>query len=155
LKALVVHYSRTGNTEKVAAELANALAADTEAIVDRKGRKGALGYLAAGKDTTRKIPAQIDDPKKDPSRYDLVVIGTPVWVYTVSTPVLAYLQKYAGRFPEVAFFLTHGGNFEKTFEDMATAAGRQPKATLAVFEKDLRKGAHVRQVKEFVAKLTS
>jgi flavodoxin len=155
MKTLVVHYSRTGNTGKLAAEIAQALGADTETIIDKKKRSGPIGYLLAGRDATRKVAAQIEEPKKDPSWYDLVVIGTPVWAWTVSAPVRAYLQKYAGKFPEVAFFLTHGGNFEKTFDDMAAAAKRQPKATLAVFEKDLRKGGHVQQEKEFVAKLSA
>ena len=153
MKALVVHYSRTGNTEKVAAELAKALGADAETIIDQKNRKGPIGWLTAGRDSTKKIPANIEEPKKDPTWYDLVVVGTPVWAWTVSAPVLAYLQKYAGKFPEVAFFLTFDGNMEKTFGDMAAAAGRQPKATLAVHAKDIRSGAFVQQIKDFAAKL--
>ena len=155
MKALVVYYSRTGNTEKVAAELAQALGADTEAIIDKKNRKGPIGWLVAGKDSTKKIPADIEEPKKDPTWYDLVVIGTPVWAWTVSAPVLAYLQKFSGKFPEVAFFLTFDGNMEKTFGDMATAAGKQPKATLAVHAKDIKSGAFVQQIKDFAAKLAN
>jgi len=153
MKALVVHYSRTGNTEKVAAEIAQTLAADTETIIDQKGRKGPIGWLTAGRDSTRKIPANIDEPKKDPTWYDLVVIGTPVWAWTVSAPVLAYLNKFTGKFPEVAFFLTYDGNMEKTFDDMTAAAGRKPKATLAVHAKDIKSGEFVAKIKEFAAKL--
>jgi flavodoxin/membrane protease YdiL (CAAX protease family) len=155
MKVLVVHYSRTGNTEKVAAELAKALGADTETIVDQKNRKGPIGWLTAGKDSSQKIPAHIDEPKYDPSAYEMVVIGTPVWAWTVSAPVLAYLNKFSGKFPEVAFFLTYDGNMEKTFEDMTAAAKRQPKATLAVHAKELKRGEHSEKVKEFVAKLSS
>jgi flavodoxin len=155
MKALVVHYSRTGNTEKAAAELAKALGADTETIIDQKNRKGPIGWLTAGRDSTKKIPAQIDEPKNDPSAYELVVIGTPVWAWTVSAPVLAYLQKFSGKFPEVAFFLTFDGNMEKTFDEMAAAAGRKPKATLAIHAKDLKSGAHEQKIKEFAATLSS
>jgi flavodoxin len=155
MKALVVYYSRTGNTEKVANEIAQALGADTETIIDKKSRKGPIGWLSAGKDSTRKIPADIEEPKKEPSAYELVVIGTPVWAWTVSAPVLAYLNKFTGKLPEVAFFLTYDGNMEKTFEDMTAAAGKTPKATLAVHHKELKRGAHAGQVKEFVAKLSS
>ena len=155
MKALVVHYSRTGNTEKVAAEIAKALGADSETIIDRKNRKGPIGWLTAGRDSTRKTPADIEEPKHDPSGYDLVVIGTPVWAWTVSAPVLAYLNKFTKKFPEVAFFLTYDGNMEKTFSDMAAAAGRQPKATLAVLAKDIKSGAFAQQVKDFAAKLSA
>jgi len=153
-RTLVVHYSRTGNTENVAAELAKQLGADTETIIDQKNRKGPIGWLSAGKDATKKIPARIDEPKKDPSAYDLVVIGTPVWAWTVSAPVLAYLNKFSGKFPQVAFFLTFDGNMEKTFDDMAAAAGKQPSATLAVHQKDIKSGAHVQKIHEFAAKLS-
>ena len=155
MKALVVHYSRTGNTEKVAAELAKALGADAETIIDQKNRKGPIGWLGAGKDASQKVPAKIDEPKKDPSGYDLVVIGTPVWAWTVSAPVLAYLNKFTGKFPEVAFFLTYDGNMEKTFDDMTAAAGRKPKATMAVHAKHIKSGEHVQEIKEFAAKLSS
>jgi len=152
---LVVHYSRTGNTEKVTGEIAKALGADTETIIDKKSRKGPIGWLSAGKDSTRKVPADIEEPKYDPSGFDLVVIGTPVWAWTVSAPVLAYLQKFSGKFPEVAFFLTFDGNMEKTFADMAAAAGKQPKATLAVHTRDIKSEAFVQQIKDFAGKLST
>jgi flavodoxin len=155
MKTLVAYYSRTGNTEKVARELAQALGADTETIIDKKNRKGPIGWLSAGKDASQKVPAQIEEPKKDPSAYDLVVIGTPVWAWTVSAPVLAYLNRFSGKFPEVAFFLTYDGNMEKTFDDMTAAAGKTPKATLAVDARQLKRGEHAGQVKEFVGKLSS
>jgi flavodoxin len=155
MRVLVVHYSRTGNTEKVAAELAQALGADTETIIDHKNRKGPIGWLTAGRDSTKKIAAQIDEPKKDPSAYELVVIGTPVWAWTVSAPVLAYLNRFSGKFPEVAFFLTYDGNMEKTFDEMAAAAGRKPKATLAIHAKELKSGEHVEKIKQFAAKLSA
>ena len=152
-KTLVVYYSRTGNTEKVALELAKELDADIEMIIDTKDRSGAIGYLVAGKETTQKVPAQIEKPRLDPSGYDLVIVGTPCWVFTMATPVLAYFNRLAGALPEVAFFLTHNGNFGKTFEDMAAAAGRRPKAKLAVLSKEVRRGEYHAGVREFISEL--
>lgn len=152
-RTLVVYYSRTGNTEKVARELAKELNADIERIIDTKDRSGAIGYLVAGKETTQKVPAHIEGPKMDPSKYDLVIVGTPCWVFTMATPVLAYFIRQAGALPEVAFFLTHNGNFGKTFEDMAEAAGRRPKAKLAVLSKEVRREEYHARVREFVSEL--
>jgi hypothetical protein len=123
MKALVVYYSRTGNTEKVALELANELNADIERIIDTKDRSGAIGYLVAGKETTQKVPAQIEKPRLD------------------------------GGLPEVAFFLTHNGNFGKTFEDMAAAAGSKPVGTLDVLSNEVKRGAYHAKVQEFAARL--
>jgi hypothetical protein len=73
----------------------------------------------------------------------------------VSAPVLAYLNRFSGKFPEVAFFLTYDGNMEKTFDEMAAAAGRKPKATLAIHAKELKSGEHVEKIKQFAAKLSA
>ena len=53
MKALVVYYSRTGNTKHVAEMIAGALKADLEELVDKRGREGFLGYLRSGRDAIR------------------------------------------------------------------------------------------------------
>ena len=51
----------------------------------------------------------------------------------------AFLRRNAGRFYEVAFFLTLGGaEAEKAFREMETLAGRAAKATLAVRDKEVK-----------------
>jgi flavodoxin len=49
------------------------------------------------------------------SPYDLVLVGGPVWWYTVSTPVMSFLKQadFAGK--RVAAFCTHEGGLGKTF----------------------------------------
>jgi hypothetical protein len=42
---IVSCYSRTGNTRKIAEELANALGCDIEEIIDTKNGSGKLAYL--------------------------------------------------------------------------------------------------------------
>jgi menaquinone-dependent protoporphyrinogen IX oxidase len=43
--------------------------------------------------------------KKDPSKYDLVVIGSPVWAFHIPPFTKAYLKK--NKFNKVAFFCTY------------------------------------------------
>ena len=86
MKALVVYYSRSGVTRKVAQALAAALGAEIEEIVDTKDRSGAGGWLKAGADASLKRLTAIQPMTKDPAGYDLVVIGTPVWGWTM-TPI--------------------------------------------------------------------
>lgn len=50
MSRLVVFYSRTGNTKKVAEALARELKCDTDEILETKSRKGILGYIFAGRD---------------------------------------------------------------------------------------------------------
>jgi hypothetical protein len=77
---LVVYYSLTGNTERVAEDLAARLGADLERVDDRKNRSGFFGHLSAALDSVRERPAQITYIGKYPSDYALTLIGTPTWV---------------------------------------------------------------------------
>lgn len=155
MKALVVYYSRTGHAAQVAEQIAKELGADAERINDKKKRCGIIGWLGAGRDATREIPADIEEPKKDPTAYDLVVVGTPIWAHRMSTPVLAYLKRFSGKLPAVAFFITCGGNYQQTLETMGGLAGKAPMATLVVLDRELKRGEHAVRLLEFVGKLSS
>ncbi len=60
-KSLVVFYSRTGTTKRVAESISNLLKCDVEEIVDRKNRKGPLGYLKSESDAMSKKLTVIKD----------------------------------------------------------------------------------------------
>ena len=102
MKSLVLFYSRTGNTGKIANEIAVKLNSDIEEIFDKKNRKGIFGYLAAAKDAATKKFTQIEEVKKDLSQYDLVIIGTPVWAWGMAPAIRTYLSK--NKFNKLAFF---------------------------------------------------
>ncbi|MGZ7109578.1 MAG: flavodoxin family protein, partial [Methanobacterium sp.] len=53
MKILVVFYSRTDNTRKVAEEIKNSLDCDIEEIIDTQNRSGPLGYMRSGRDASR------------------------------------------------------------------------------------------------------
>ncbi len=85
VKILVVYYSRTGTTRKVAQAIAEATHADMEEIVPVRGYKGPLGWLRAGREGSSRRPAEIAPLQKDPTAYDVVVAGTPIWGWNVSS----------------------------------------------------------------------
>jgi multimeric flavodoxin WrbA len=105
---LVVYYSLTGNTERVAKDLARRLDADVENIHDKRHRRGMLGGFFAALDAWRQVPAAIDTPRYDPSQYRIVLIGTPVWLGQMTPAVRAYLQRESSGFKAVGFFMTSG-----------------------------------------------
>ena len=130
MKTLVVFYSRTGNTRMVAGEIAKQLKADTDEITDKADRSGAKGWILAGRDASRKSLADIES-KKDPAKYDLVIIGTPIWAFTVTPAIRTYFTKNK-ELSKVAFFLTSGGKgIEHTFKEMEKLS-KKPLATLAI-----------------------
>jgi flavodoxin len=159
MKTLVTYYSRTGNTKKVAEEMAKLLNADIDHIVDKTDRKGAKGWLLSGRDATKKHKTEIKY-EKDPKSYDLVVIGTPIWAFTVTPAIRTYLHDNAKKLKKVAFFTTSGGmGIENTFEEMAKLS-KKPIATLGLKLKTwsarlhLEKDSTETKIKEFCKAIT-
>jgi flavodoxin len=106
-RILVVYYSRTGTTRKVAEVLARLLHADLEELVDTQNRRGLLGYFRSGREAFFKRKTVLRPPERNPADYALVVVGTPVWNLSLSSPVRTYLELMRAKLPGVAFFLTH------------------------------------------------
>jgi len=153
-KALVVYYSRSGTTRALADLITAALDADVEELRDVHGRHGARGWLRSIFEATLARPAAIQPQRWDPSRYDLVVVGTPVWNARVSSPVRAWLRDNAGRLPQVAFFATMGGRGgEAAVAQMTELAGKLPCAMLVATADRVLGGHAIQQVAAFVRTL--
>jgi flavodoxin len=149
MKSLVVYYSRTGVTKKVAEAVAGSLGSDIEEIIDQKDRRGIWGWLMAGRDATLKKLVNINSKKQDPSNYDLVVIGTPVWAWTLTPAIRAYIAANCANFKKVAFFLTMSGACGSTFKTMEELCGKKPLAVLDLRETEVRKDKHIQKIKNF------
>ena len=153
-KILVVYYSRSGTTRRVASALSATLNGSVEEIVDVRGRNGLFGYWRSVSEARRKQPADILPVKHDPSKFDLVVIGTPVWAWSVSSPVRAYLTANKDRLPDVAFFCTLGANgSDAAFAQMQAIIGKHPRATCAITDGELAKGKEGPQLTAFAMAL--
>src|SRR5262249_55236616 len=153
-RILVVYYSRTGTTRKVAESVAAALQCGSEEIVEDRSRRGNLGYLRSLFEAIRKVPSHTIAEPEDPSTYDLIVIGPPVWAWSVSSPVRAYMTAARTRLPAVAFFCTMGGaGAEKAFAQMQALAGKSPAACLAVKAHDVASASYGPELEAFVETL--
>lgn len=138
-RTLVVYYSRTGTTKLAAAAIAKTLGADLEAIVDLTPRLGLVGYLRCGYEAARRKRTRIERGARDPRDYDLVIIGSPVWGASLSSPVRAYLDEHRDRFNDVAFFCTCGGRGgERVLEQMTEVTRKSPIAGLVLREMEVR-----------------
>jgi len=153
-KTLVVFYSRTGNTEKVARAIAAATGADLEALVDTVDRAGLVGFLRALKDAFTKGETRLQPLTVDPTQYDLVIIGTPDWGQSVSSPARSFMKAHHGRLRQVAFFLTDGhSDHAVIFKEMEQLVGRAPVATLGIPGVDVQRGEFAAPVATFVGTL--
>jgi hypothetical protein len=153
-KILVIFYSRSGTTRRIALALSATLDSCVEEIVEGRGRDGFFGYCRSVIEARRKHSANILPAKNDPSSFDLVVIGTPVWAWSVSSPVRAYLTANKDRLPAVAFFCTLGGKgCETAFAQMQSIVGKPPCATCAITAREVASGADGLQLANFAGAL--
>ena len=153
-RALVVYYSRTGYTRRIAEEISRALACDICPIEEDKARQGPLGYLRSAYEAMTRKQATITQLARDPRQYDLIIIGTPVWGWSLSSPVRAFAERYRDRLARVAFFCTMGGSgAEKVFGELQQVVGRKPVATLGLTDSEIDAHKDAQKVDRFAAAL--
>jgi hypothetical protein len=155
LKAVVVYFTVSGHTQAVAESVAAALGADLERIEATKPLPSNMlallaigGFAAAMKRTWTARPAscKLGD-------YDLVIIGTPIWAWSLNPVVRGWLR--ANPIPaEIPFatFATVGGPIgSDAFDEMAAIVSRTPFATMTIHDADRKSGGDVRLIERFVA----
>jgi len=155
MKALVVYYSRTGNTRKVAGHIGEELEAPLEQVVDLNARPGVWGFFRAGIHARSKRLTHLRRLQFHPADFDLVVVGTPVWAWTMTPAIRTYLTRHKGELPDrVAFFATAGGGaIDKTLEEMAAVSDREPVAALGLTAQQVHDDEFDEQLQEFIDKL--
>ncbi len=153
MKILVVYYSRTGLTKKIATLISTKLKADLDEIIDKKDRSGPKGYMVAGKDAMQEVLTSITYTH-DPKEYDMIIIGGPVWAWNVSPAIRTYLDKNVDslKIKKIAFFATQSSSGAETkFKSMETVLGMKPVATLTINGKDFRSEVHEQKVEGFTS----
>lgn len=120
LKTLVAYFSLEGNTKCIGDSIASILKADVEEIKTTKPIEAGkfMNYYWGG---DRKHPndmVELLPIEKDPRKYDMILIGTPVWAWAPAPPIYSYLKKFKLRGKKIALFACSEGERGKTFQKM-------------------------------------
>jgi flavodoxin len=154
MQVLVVYYSRSGNTKKVGVDISKELQCDREELVDTAKRSGIIGWINSGRQARSGAVTKLMPLKNDPSKYDMVIIGTPVWASNMSIPVRTYLTENKDKLKNVAFFCTEGNSGDaKTLDAMSGLCGKKATATLVVKAREISKGDYTEKVKKFASEI--
>jgi len=117
---LVVYYSLEGNCEFIANTIMQDIGCHIQRLVPKKDldKKKFSRYLWGGKQAVMKAKPDIEPLQKNPSDYDLIIIGTPVWAGTYAPAIRTFLSqaKLSGKY--LAFFCCHEGGKGKTLQKM-------------------------------------
>jgi flavodoxin len=114
---LIIYYSLTGNTRSIAEMIREKTAGylfEIETVKNYPADYSECIEEAKRELQTRELPALSKSPP-DMSSYDLVLVGSPVWWYTVSTPVMRFLTQADFEGKKVSAFCTHEGGVGKFF----------------------------------------
>ena len=154
MTSLIVYYSRTGITRQACQDLAHITGSEVAEIRETTDRGGAAGYLRAGRDAALKRTPPIEPVAADPAQFDLVIVATPVWAFSMACGVRTWLAQNGAKIRKAALLCTMGGSGDRrTFAHMEELLGAPAAATLALIDKHVKAGEHIETLREFARKL--
>ena len=116
-------------------------------------REGPSKFLKSTFESILGHNTEIKPSKIDPQGYDLVIIGTPVWAGTMSSPIFTYMKQNFLKFDQVAFFCTCGSNgAESTLKNMERLIRKEPVSTLSLTKKELKNNMNGK-INNFISEL--
>lgn len=115
-KALILYYSKTGNTRAACEALQKALGADITEIKDLNDRHSKLGGIAGMLITILGWHTDIEPEHVDMSSYSLVILASPIWAAKVAPAMRTFID--TNRFDErkVAIFTTSDSFLEEKYQ---------------------------------------
>jgi Flavodoxin len=150
-KALVVYYSHSGHTDRAAKRVAARIGADIARIIPGREFRWPLGLWRATRMALRAETLAIKPIAPDPTTYDLVLVGTPIWAHHISPPIRSWLAGNKDRLRDYACFYTYGGfGWPEAGEDMARVMGRSPAAVLEISRQDEGRDSFEEKLNSFV-----
>ena len=118
MKTAVVYYSLDGNCAFVAKQIKTMLNADLVRLQTQdEKQRGFIGKLfwGGGMVVLGKKPP-LKPYAFDPSVYDLIVIGAPVWAGSPAPPIHTFTDGAGITGKKIALFVCHGGGMRNALE---------------------------------------
>ena len=147
MKTAVVFYSLDGNCAFAAQEINALVGADLIRLhtqdEKRRSKFGKLLY-GCGMVFRRKKPA-LKPYTFDPSAYDLIVIGAPVWAGSFAPPLRTFISDTGITGKKIAFFICHGGGMGKAKEKFRTLLAGNEIVTEADFKSPYKNPEEAKQ----------
>jgi flavodoxin len=120
MKTAIIYYSLDGNCAAAADVMKAALNADVFEIktVDSRKRKGFFKILRGVFQVMRNKKPALHPLVVDIAAYELLILGTPVWVGSPAPAVISFLggTKITGK--KLALFCSHRGGPGKVFDKL-------------------------------------
>lgn len=150
---LVVCYSRGGTVRRVASHIASALGADLDLIEEVRLRRGVGGYMRSVLEAAANGLPAIRTTRK-PREYELVVLGTPVWAGTMSSPVRSYIFTHPEQLKSARFFAVMGGRGgDNAVREMQMACGASEPSACVLTQREVERDLYQAKCESFIQAL--
>lgn len=147
---LVVFYSRTGNSRRVAELLATLRGWPLGEITDAQPR----GVLRCLLDSLLQRKPEIRYEGPNPSNFRTVVLISPIWAWRLAGPMRSFIASHRSGLRRVAVVSTMGGSGAPNAErEVAQLLGRPPILAAAFTERAIQDGSCADRVAEFSEQL--
>ena len=120
MKTIIIYYGYGKHTRMIAERIKDELKCDILEIKPKVPYSN--DYQTVVDETTDNLETketpEIEDIKTNLDDYDRVILGTPVWWYTITPPIRTFLSKYDLSGKRVYPFATNAGWLCSTFEEI-------------------------------------
>lgn len=119
-KKLIVYYSYTGNTKKIAESIQKKLGCDIleiKPVVPYSTDYQTVVDEEQNNESAMKTP-EIEKIDKDLSNYDEIIVGTPVWWYTIAPVIRTFLKEIDLSGKTIKPYATNAGWLGRTFKEI-------------------------------------
>jgi len=140
---LIVFYTRTGISKKVAQKLCARLGCEVDEIYDNDNRKGVVGFISAGKEALNKHIGTIQGDYHNPERYEHIIFITPIWASVSATPIRSYWKKYKYDINHYSIITTSGSSeADDVIKEAEQVIGKPPAKTQSIFKKHIKSNSY-------------
>ena len=124
MKTLVVYYSKTGTTRKVAQALAAEKGCDSDELhFDEK---------------TKSIDCALD-----PAGYGCVILLAPIWAFSLAEPMKLYIAKHKSSIKRYGLIVTCSAfGLRGCIRNCLSSIGAKPEIALKLKAKDVKQGSY-------------
>lgn len=137
---LICYYSYTGNTRTLAYKMKDKYGYDICEIKPVTPYSDDYDKVVsdAQEEVNMNYQPEIQELGIDLDKYDIIILMTPVWWYTVASPVNTFLHKFNLKDKNIILVATNGGWLGHTFEDVKRISGANVKEELSLkYDQDM------------------
>lgn len=120
MKTLIIFYSFTGKTRKIATDLAEKENADIIEVKETKKRSTVGAYIFGSFAAMRQKSTEIEDLPCDFSGYDKIIIAMPIWA-GFPAPAMNNIISFLPADKEIELIMTSGSGNSSSSEEKTKA----------------------------------